>query len=86
MNFKTLTVLEYAIRCVKNTLLLKVKYQDLQPWVEESYESGSVRPSLLPSVLPSVQSFLGIGLLVSSINHRGVRGPCWVECYKAKTF
>ena len=46
---------------------------DLLLWPEGFYELGSVRPSVL-----SYESFLGIGSLVFSETHHGVRHPCFV--------
>ena len=54
---------------------------NLRPWPEESYELGSIRPSILPSI-----SFLGIGSLVFSETQYGVRGPCVVVLDRARFF
>ena len=47
---------------------------DPRPWTKGSYELGSVRLSILPS-----ENFLGIGSLVFSETHHGVRDPCGVR-------
>ena len=57
-------------------ILFKHLYALLDPrrWTKGSYELGSVRLSILPS-----ENFLGIGSLVFSETHHGVRDPCGVR-------
>ena len=57
-------------------------FWDPWPWLEGSYELGSLCLSFCSSVLPC-RSFLGIGSLVFSETQHSVRRPCVVVRSKA---
>ena len=68
----------FAVSFINKT---RKSFLDPRPWLEGSYELGSVHPSVLLSII-----FLGIGSLDFSETQQNVWGPCVVVHDRARFF